>query len=228
MGRSGLAVRCADSSFPIPDSPFYCPDRHTPRPRPSVPLNSAMTRTFLATLEFDGTRFVGWQRQREGRTVQEELEKVLERLTGGAIRAHAAGRTDAGVHAMGMSVSFALPARWTPDSLQRALNALLPDDCYVAGVRETRDGFHARTCAMEREYEYRIGTDADAHSPFRRPYEWALDLPLDAASLLRTAGRLLGEHDFLAFSVKGSFRPHTRCRVRLAMCWALSICAAMS
>ncbi|MEO8452388.1 MAG: tRNA pseudouridine(38-40) synthase TruA [Gemmatimonadota bacterium] len=175
-----------------------------------------MTRTFLATLEFDGTRFVGWQRQREGRTVQQELEKVLERLAGGEIRAHAAGRTDAGVHALGMGVSFALPARWTPDSLQRALNALLPSDCFVAEVREARPEFHARTCAAEREYEYRIGTDAGARSPFREPFEWDLALPLDLELLEHSSRRLIGEHDFLAVSVRSSFRPHTRCRVRLA------------
>ena len=88
-----------------------------------------MARTFLVTLHFDGACFAGWQRQAEGRTVQAVLEQVLERLTGAPVRAHAAGRTDAGVHAIGMAVSFALPERWTASEVHRALNALLPEDC---------------------------------------------------------------------------------------------------
>lgn len=174
-----------------------------------------MPRTFLATLQYDGTRFVGWQRQREGRTVQQELETVLARLAGHDVRVHAAGRTDAGVHALGMGVSFTLPDRWTPAALERAMNALAPPDCFVAAVREARPGFHARKCAVERRYEYRIGTDALARSPFRRPFEWALGLPLEAAALNGVSAVLRGRHDFGAFAVKSAVRPHTRCEVRL-------------
>jgi tRNA pseudouridine38-40 synthase len=175
-----------------------------------------MPRTFLATLQFDGTRFVGWQRQREGRTVQQVLETVLARLAGHDVRVHAAGRTDAGVHALGMGASFALPDRWTPDALKRALNALLPEDCRVESVREARAGFHARKAALERRYEYRIGTDESARSPFRVHFEWALDQPLDPAILDAASAPLLGCHDFGAFAVRSGHRPHTRCEVRLA------------
>jgi tRNA pseudouridine38-40 synthase len=175
-----------------------------------------MPRTFLATLHFDGTRFVGWQRQREGRTVQQEFESVLTRLAGHPVRVHGAGRTDAGVHALGMGASFVLPDRWAPAALLRALNALLPADCFVESVREARPGFHARTCATERRYRYRIGTDAGARSPFRRPFEWALGRPVDGPALAAAAEPLIGTHDFKAFSVERSVRPHTRCRVRLA------------
>jgi len=179
-----------------------------------------MPRTFLATLQFDGTSFLGWQRQRDGRTVQGELEAVLSRLAGHAVRVHAAGRTDAGVHALGLGVSFTLPDRWTPDALGRALNALLPADCFAARVREARSGFHARTCATERRYQYLIGTDPLARSPFRRPFEWALGSPLELAPLEVAAARLTGSADFKAFSVQRSPRPHTRCEVRLAE-WSL-------
>jgi len=175
-----------------------------------------MPRTFLATLQFDGTSFLGWQRQREGRTVQGELEAVLSRLAGHAVRVHAAGRTDAGVHALGLGVSFTLPDRWTPDALGRALNALLPADCFATEVREARPGFHARTCATERRYQYLIGTDRLARSPFRRPFEWALGTPLELAPLAAAAARLVGARDFKAFSVQRAPRPHTRCEVRLA------------
>ncbi|MHB1329176.1 MAG: tRNA pseudouridine(38-40) synthase TruA [Gemmatimonadales bacterium] len=175
-----------------------------------------MPRTFLATLQFDGTDFVGWQRQREGRAVQTELEAVLQRLAGQPVRVHAAGRTDAGVHALGMAISFALPDRWTPAALERAMNALVPRDCFVTAVREAREGFHARRSATERRYRYLIGTDRLARSPFRRPHEWALGMPLDLVQLRACAGRLLGEHDFAALSVLRSHPPHTRCEIRQA------------
>lgn len=175
-----------------------------------------MPRTFLATLQFDGTRFLGWQRQREGRTVQGEFEAVLARLAGQPVRVHAAGRTDTGVHAVGMGTSFSLPDRWTPAALERAVNALLPADCFVASVREVREGFHARKCAVERRYRYLIGTDRNARSPFRRPFEWALGVPLDPARLNAAAARIVGRKDFLAFSVRRSDRPHTFCEVREA------------
>lgn len=175
-----------------------------------------MPRTFLATLQYDGTGFVGWQRQREGRTVQQELETVLARLAGHDVRVHAAGRTDAGVHALGMGVSFTLPDRWTPDALQRAMNALLPPDCFVVAIRAARTGFHARRCATERRYEYRIGTDLLARSPFRRPFEWALGQPLDPALLNRISAALVGRHEFGAFAVRSAHRAHSWCEVRRA------------
>ncbi len=175
-----------------------------------------MPRTFLATLQYDGTDFVGWQRQREGRTVQQEFEGVLARLAGHEVRVHAAGRTDTGVHALGLGVSFTLPDRWTPSALLRAVNALVPADCFVVRVDEAREGFHARRCATGRYYRYVIGTDPGARSPFRRPFEWALGKALDGTSLDLAAARLVGTHDFKAFSVERSYRPHTHCDVRTA------------
>lgn len=170
-------------------------------------------RPVLLTLHYDGGRYAGWQRQAEGRTVQAELERVLERLAGQPIRAHAAGRTDAGVHAVGMAVSCLLPERWNTKELLRAVNALLPPDSWVASCREMRPGFHARKSATERRYRYLIGTDATARSPFRRRFEWALGDPLDAEALRQAAGLLPGEHDFGAFSVRSSPRAHKRCRI---------------
>ena len=117
---------------------------------------------------------------------------------------------------MGLGVSFTLPDRWTPDALGRALNALLPADCFATDVREARSGFHARKCATERRYQYLIGTDLLARSPFRRPFEWALGTTLELGPLVAAASRLVGVRDFKAFSVQRSPRPHTRCEVRLA------------
>jgi tRNA pseudouridine38-40 synthase len=175
-----------------------------------------MSRTFLAVLHFDGGRFLGWQRQATGRTVQAEIEAVLERLAGRRVVAHGAGRTDAGVHAEGMGVSFSLPAKWEPEAVRRALNALLPRDCWVERVRLAQPGFHARKSALGREYRYVIGVDAASMSPFRRPYEWALGRALDAGRLREAAAALPGEHSFRAFAIKGEPRPHYRSTLRRA------------
>ncbi len=175
-----------------------------------------MSRTFLAALHFDGTGFVGWQRQPSGRSVQAEFERVLERLFGLRTVAHAAGRTDAGVHAIGLAISFPAPASWNAVPLRRALNALLPKDCWVESVLPMRSGFHARKSALSRCYRYDLGTDDAAASPFRRRYEWALGRPLDPAALRAAATLLLGEHDFRAFAAKGEPKPHYRCRLSRA------------
>jgi len=175
-----------------------------------------MPATFLAVVQFDGGRFVGWQRQREGRSVQGEFERVLARLAGEPVAAHAAGRTDAGVHAEGLGVSFPLPDKWTPVSTRRALNALLPPDCWVESVAQMRPGFHARKSAVARRYRYDVGTDAASASPFRRPFEWALGRPLDLSALTAAASAVRGEHDFQSFSVRGQDKPHWRCRVSQA------------
>jgi tRNA pseudouridine38-40 synthase len=172
-----------------------------------------MSRTFLATLHFDGSRFVGWQRQPAGRSVQVEFERVLERLFGAHTAAHAAGRTDAGVHAIGLAVSFPAPLRWHPIPLRRALNALLPGDCWVADLQPMQPGFHARKSAVSRLYRYDIGTDEASASPFRHRYEWALARPLDLAALRAAALLVHGEHDFQAFAAKGQRKPHYRCRL---------------
>jgi tRNA pseudouridine38-40 synthase len=177
-----------------------------------------MDRTVCARIQYDGTHFVGWQIQPRGRTVQGELEAVLRRLCGASIRAHAAGRTDAGVHALGMAVSAVVPARWTPVALRDALNALLPADIWVARVDEARLGFHARRSAEGRAYCYRIGTDETARSPFRRPYEWALGRELDPGMLARLADGLLGPHDFRALAVHTGLKRNCRCDIRRA-CW---------
>jgi tRNA pseudouridine38-40 synthase len=171
-----------------------------------------MSRTFLATLHYDGTGFVGWQRQPAGRSVQAEFERVLERIFSRRTLAHAAGRTDAGVHATGQAVSFGAPQGWTCQALQRALNALLPKDCWVEAVYSMRPGFHARKSALTRRYRYDVGLDQSSASPFRRPYEWSLGRPLNFDLIQAVARELRGEHDFRAFAAKSNKR-HYRCRL---------------
>ena len=188
------------------------------------------SRPFLAVVHYDGARFVGWQRQPQGRTVQAEVEAVLERLAGCKTTATGAGRTDTGVHALGQGVGFTLPERWAgnvPGS-RRALNALLPRDIWVERVHAMQPGFHARRSAAARRYRYVIGTDESCRSPFRRPYEWALGSgrPLDLGVLSRAAEALQGDHEFRGLAAAaggdgaaGAAKPDYRCRVALAE-WA--------
>lgn len=166
-----------------------------------------------AVLQYFGQHFSGWQRQKSMRTVQEDVESVLERLVGRRVVTHAAGRTDAGVHALGQVVSFAVPDRWPPEKLLRAFRALLPPDVWPLKVEPAPDGFDARRHAIARRYEYLIGCDAASASPFRRPFEWDLGKPLDLALLRCAAVAIMGEHDFRAFSAVGQDKPHYRCHI---------------
>ena len=176
------------------------------------------SRPFLAVVQYDGGQFVGWQRQPVGRTVQAELEAVLERLTGRHTAATGAGRTDTGVHATGQGVGFIADERWSADvpGLRRALNALLPPDIWVARVHPMTSRFHARRTATARRYRYEIGTDDASRSPFRRRFEWALGRSLEPGLLAAAAGTLPGEHDFRGLAAHGAAKPDYRCCVALA------------
>jgi tRNA pseudouridine38-40 synthase len=175
-------------------------------------------RTVRLVLHYDGAGFSGWQRQPETRTVQGVLEAALERLCGTSIAALASGRTDAGVHARGQAVGVRLPDRWSVQELRRALNAVLPADVWVAAATEMRSEFHARYSAVSRRYSYYVGTDDEAHSPFRGRYELAFGQPLNRGALDDAAAHIEGEHCFRGFAVRGTAPAHDdhRCRVTRA------------
>jgi tRNA pseudouridine38-40 synthase len=172
--------------------------------------------SWFAVIQYAGGAFAGWQRQRADRTVQGELEAALARLCGARVVTHAAGRTDAGVHALGQVASFQLVRAWDPTDLARALNALLPDDVWIGRVGPAPDGFHARKDARLRCYRYVVGCDAAAYAPFRRPYEWALGRPLDGEALAAAAVAFRGTHDFRAFSRVGQPKPGYECTITRA------------
>lgn len=161
-------------------------------------------RTLQLVLHYDGAGFSGWQRQARGRTVQGVLEEALQKLCTTPVRALGSGRTDAGVHARGQAVGVRVPPKWKAASLRRALNAVLPDDVWVADAHEMRPEFHARYSAIGRRYRYYVGTDEEAHSPFRRRWEHAVRFPLDADQLRAIPPMLMGEHQFFAFAVRGT------------------------
>ena len=161
-------------------------------------------RMVQLVLHYDGAGFSGWQRQPATRTIQGVLEGALERLCNAPVGALGAGRTDAGVHARGQAVGVRVPLRWEAAELRRALNAVLPADVWVASAAEMSDAFHARYSATGRRYSYHVGTDREAHSPFRRRWEWALEGPLARDALAACASALLGTHCFRAFAVQGT------------------------
>ncbi len=161
-------------------------------------------RSVQLVLHYDGAGFHGWQRQAAGRTVQGTLEAALSRICAAPTAALGAGRTDAGVHARGQAVGVRVPERWTPAALRRALNAVLPDDVWVAAAHEMRPDFHARYSAVARRYSYAVGLDEAAASPFRRRWEWAYRRPVDRDLLDAAAAAVRGEHCFRAFAVQGT------------------------
>ena len=175
----------------------------------------APLRPVQLVLQYDGARFAGWQRQRDARTVQGDLEAALARLCGRAVPVTGAGRTDAGVHARGQAAGVRVDPKWTPSALRRALNAVLPDDVWVAAAHEMRPDFHARFSATARRYAYVVGLDEAARSPFRRAREWAFARPVDRALLDAAAATIVGDHCFRAFAVQGTAPAddHHRCIV---------------
>lgn len=175
------------------------------------------SRTFQLVIQYDGGAFAGWQRQPAQRTVQGVLEDGLMRLTETHIPVIGAGRTDAGVHALGQVASVQVPDKWEAQRLHRALNAVLPRDVRCADVQPMVDAFHARYSATERRYRYLVGTDASAAGPFRYNREWAIGREPDLALLHQECLSVLGEHSFRAFAVKGTAPAEDdhRCDVRL-------------
>ena len=175
-------------------------------------------RTVQLVLHYDGSGFSGWQRQPEQRTVQGVIEQALERLCGQPTAAVGSGRTDAGVHARVQAVGVRVAEKWTPDALRRALNAILPEDIWVATAHEMRPEFHARYSARSRRYSYYVGTDDAARSPFRRRTEFPFQFSLDRDALRAAANSLVGDHSFRAFAVKGTAPDDDQhhCDVRVA------------
>lgn len=176
-----------------------------------------MPRVLKLTLAYDGTAYVGWQRQAEGVSIQGLIEEALARLEGAPVVVHGAGRTDAGVHALGQVASARVTAAHEAAVIRRALNAVLPGDVRVTAVEEAAPDFHARYSALGKLYEYRIW-QGDVQPPFARAWSWHVARPLDADAMDRAARRLEGRHDFSAFQSAGSavtsaVRTVTRARV---------------
>lgn len=158
---------------------------------------------FKITIAYDGTDFVGWQRQASGTSIQGLLEEALRELDRRNVAVIGAGRTDAGVHALGQVASFALNRSIDADTVARALNARLPPAVRVVAAEEVTEAFHARYGATRKIYRYRIW-HADVMNPFERAYAWHLPGPLDIDAMSAAAALVEGRRDFAAFQGAGS------------------------
>ena len=154
---------------------------------------------YLITVEYDGGPFVGWQRQDNGPSVQGALEEALKKLTGAAVLVQGAGRTDAGVHALGQAAHFDLARAWPAYKIRDGLNYhLRPAPVAVLEAREVADDFHARFSAVKRHYLYRI-LNRRAPPAVMRGKVWHVPVPLDEAAMHAAAQALAGLHDFTTF-----------------------------
>jgi len=157
-----------------------------------------MTR-FRLTVEFDGRPFMGWQRQAHGPSVQQAIEQAVEAVTGEPAISHAAGRTDAGVHALAMTAHVDVAKAITPFRLMEGVNALIrPDPVAILACEVVPDDWHARFSCVGREYLYRI---ANRRAPLtlERGHAWRIAKPLDADAMHDAAQLLVGLHDFTTF-----------------------------
>lgn len=169
--------------------------------------------TFKLTIEYDGTAYAGWQRQPDQPTVQAAFESALESIAQVPIPVVAAGRTDAGVHALGQVVSFRSDKSLTLAEWVRALNARLPPDIAVLAAEPVADSFHARRAARGKVYAYRI-LNRPERSALDRARAWHLYGPLDTIAMQEGARALLGNHDFSSFEGPRSEAEDWRCEMR--------------
>lgn len=157
-----------------------------------------MTR-FALTLEFDGTPFMGLQRQAHGPSVQQAVEEAIMAVTGETVTLHAAGRTDAGVHALAMRAHVDIAKDIAPFKLMEAVNALVrPNPIAVLACEVVPDDWHARFSCLGRSYRYRI-INRRAPLTLERGKAWLVGQPLDADAMHRAAQALVGHHDFTTF-----------------------------
>ena len=166
-------------------------------------LKKGTKKNYKLVLEYDGSNYHGWQRQRGVLTIQEVVETRLAIMTQAPVRLTGAGRTDAGVHAKGQVANFFSETRISPEKLQRGLNGLLPDDIVALELTQVSHRFHARFHARSKVYEYRI-YNGPMPPALGRQYGWHIGQPLRWDSMERCLKLLEGRHDFSSFQATGS------------------------
>jgi tRNA pseudouridine38-40 synthase len=153
-------------------------------------------RCLKLTIEYDGTDFVGWQSQINGRAVQDEIVRALHQVLGEEVTLIGAGRTDSGVHARGQVAGFRTEHDMPEGKLFLALNGVLPDDVRIRSVEEVGENFHARFDARQRRYSYRVSLMPTA---IERRFSWYVKYTLDPDLMASVAAQVVGRHDFSAF-----------------------------
>jgi tRNA pseudouridine38-40 synthase len=169
-------------------------------------LKEKRLRTYKLTLEYDGSKYSGWQDQTNARTVQGELKQAAADVFGGEVEVQGAGRTDAGVHAVGQvaHVKITRASKLRPDEILRDLNDRLPSSVAVIACEEAEPRFHARHHATARAYFYQISTRKAALS---KRYVWWIKQPLDVGRMQQAAALIPGRHDFAAFRALDKSKP---------------------
>jgi tRNA pseudouridine38-40 synthase len=168
--------------------------------------------TFKVILEYDGANYAGWQRQLDQPTIQGTVEDALARVAQERIALVGAGRTDAGVHALGQVASFRTEKTLASSEWMRALNALLPKDICVRSMQQAPDAFHARYSAIGKLYEYRI-LNRPERSALERGRVWHLRKRLDLAAMREAGATLVGLHDFSSFENSPTENTNPMCRL---------------
>lgn len=157
-------------------------------------------RNFKIILQYEGTRYQGWQKQESTQnTIQGKLERLLTRLAGAPVELQASGRTDAGVHAYGQTANFHMDTKLSPQELMERINEYLPEDIGVIAIEEVPERFHSRLNAKGKTYRYRVLNSAVPHI-FDRRYVYVCPEKLDVDAMKQAAARLCGTHDFKAFT----------------------------
>ncbi|MBI4279899.1 MAG: tRNA pseudouridine(38-40) synthase TruA [Armatimonadetes bacterium] len=169
-------------------------------------------RTLKLTLEYDGTRYAGWQRQLGAPTIQAALERAVAAVTGEAPRVIGAGRTDAGVHALGQVAAVRTGSRIPVDRWPAALNAHLPDDIVVLAAEDAPESFHPRYDARSRTYRY-VVLNRPLPSALLRHHSYHVPRPLDVTRMAQAFALLRGRHEFDAYRAVGSSPRTTWCTV---------------
>jgi tRNA pseudouridine38-40 synthase len=180
-------------------------------------------RNIKLTIGYDGGKYAGWQFQPNQSTIQGHLENALKKLTSQKVKLYGAGRTDAGVHALGQVANFRTRRQWPVRKFRDGLNFYLPDDIRALEAIEVSHDFHARFDAVYRHYRYIIGLEKSAMYGGRR---WEIDTDLDIQLLNDAADYILGEHDFTTCCVVSSQKEDNRCLVYTSQwrCRNLGLC----
>ncbi len=172
-------------------------------------------KNFKFIIEYDGTAYHGWQRQKDDRTIQQEIEQALAEMTRGPVPINGSGRTDAGVHAYGQVANFHCETDLTPEVFKKGLNSILPKDIVIKDCQRVSGSFHARYDVKSKVYHYRIW-NYELPLAIGRHYAWHIRRKLNVTAMQSAMAHLIGEHDFKAFEGTGSPRSHTIRRVSIA------------
>jgi len=167
-----------------------------------------MIKNFKIAVEYDGSGYHGWQRQKNDRTIQEEIEKAIHAITGQTVSLTGSGRTDAGVHAYAQVANFKCNTHLKAQDLSGGLNSLTADDIVIKACQEMEEAFHARYDVKSKAYVYKI-LNRPNPAAVGRQYAWHIRKELNRETMRAAIAHLIGSHDFKAFEGVGSPRSHT-------------------